>query len=182
VTAGFRKGSERLVYKGRIMELVVGEFLTPDGERIERDVLHHPGAVAAVPLIGDEVVLVRQYRPAIDAEVLEIPAGIRDVDGEPLEVTAARELAEEIGMHPGRLEPLCSFYNAVGFSDELIHVYLATDLTDVERTAQGHEEEHMTIERVRLDDAPRMIASGELRDAKTIIGLMLTLERRSAHS
>ena len=178
MNAGFRKGGERRIHKGPIMELVVGEFFSPDGHRMERDLVHHPGAVAVVPIIGDEAVMVRQYRPAIDAELLEIPAGIRDVDGEDLELTAARELAEEIGMHPGRLEPLCRFYNAVGFSDELIHVYLATDLADVERTAQGHEEEHMTIERIRLDDVPSLIASGELCDAKSIIGLTLAIQRR----
>jgi ADP-ribose pyrophosphatase len=163
------------------MDLVVGEFFAPDGRRMERDIVHHPGAVAVVPIVGDEAVLVRQYRPALDAELLEIPAGIRDVDGEPLETTAARELAEEIGMRADRLDYLCAFYNAPGFSDERIHLFVGTGLTEVGRDAQGHEEEHMTIERVRLDDVPRLVASGELTDAKSIIGLLLVLGRRSGH-
>jgi 8-oxo-dGTP pyrophosphatase MutT (NUDIX family) len=178
LTSGFRKGSERTVYKGRIIDVVVGEFFAPDGERMERDLVHHPGAVCAVPIVGDEAILVRQYRAALDAELLEIPAGLRDVDGEPPELTASRELEEEIGMRPGRLEPLCRFYNAAGFSDELIHVYLATELVEVPREAHGVEEAHMTIVRVRLTDVPELIASGELCDAKSIIGLTLAMQRR----
>jgi ADP-ribose pyrophosphatase len=179
LSAGFRKGRERRVHKGPIMELVVGEFFAPDGHPMQRDIVHHPGAVAVVPIVGDEAVLVRQYRPALDAELLEIPAGIRDVDGESLEATAARELAEEIGMRAATLEHLCAFHNAPGFSDELIHLFVGTGLTEVPRDAQGHEEEHMTIERVRLDDVPALVASGELTDAKSIIGLLLVLQRRA---
>jgi ADP-ribose pyrophosphatase len=178
LAAGFRKGDERVVHQGRIIQVAVGEFFAPDGERLERDLVHHPGAVCAVPIVGDEAILVRQYRPALGAELLEIPAGLRDVDGEPPEQTAARELEEEIGMRPGHLEPLCTFFNAAGFSDEQIHVFLATDLVEVERQAHGPEEAHMTIERVRLDDVPAMIASGELCDAKSIIGMLLAIQRR----
>ena len=173
MTAGFRKGPERVVYDGHVITVAVGEFTAPNGERIERDLVHHRGAVSVVPLIGDEVVLVRQYRAALDGLLLEIPAGLRDVDGESPEQTAVRELAEEIGMRPGKLELLTRFYNAAGFSDEEIIVFLATDLTEVPLEAQGAEEEHMTIERVRLADVDSMIASGALRDAKSIIGLLL---------
>lgn len=169
----FTRGPERSVYKGYVFELVVGEFEAPDGERFQRDVVRHPGAVSVVPVDGDEVVLVRQYRPALDEHLLEIPAGIRDVAGEAFEATAARELEEEIGMLPGRLEHLCRFYNAPGMSDEEIVVFLATDLRTTEVRAHGPEEQHMTIERVRLDDVERLIASGEIVDGKTIIGLLL---------
>jgi ADP-ribose pyrophosphatase len=178
LAAGFRKGDERIVHRGRIIDVVVGEFFAPGGERLERDLVRHPGAVCAVPIVGDEAILVRQYRAALDAELLEIPAGLRDVDGEAPESTAARELEEEIGMRPGRLEPLCTYFAAAGFSDELIHVFLATDLVEVPRQTHGAEEEHMTIERVRLDAVPGLIASGELRDAKSIIGLLLAIQRR----
>jgi 8-oxo-dGTP pyrophosphatase MutT (NUDIX family) len=182
VAAGFRKGSERPIYKGHSIEVVVGEFFAPDGTRLERDIVHHPGAVCVVPVDGDEAILVRQYRAALDRELLEIPAGVRDVAGEPPEVTAGRELAEEIGMQAGRLELLTSFFNAPGFSDEELHVYLATDLEQVERHAHSIEEEHMTIERIRLDAVPGMIASGELDDAKSIIGLLLARQHRSRHA
>jgi 8-oxo-dGTP pyrophosphatase MutT (NUDIX family) len=178
VAAGFRKGSEQTIYKGRIIEVAVGEFFTPDGERLERDLVHRPGAVCAVPIVGDEAILVRQYRPALDLELLEIPAGLRDVPDEPLEVTAERELAEEIGMHPRKLELLCAFYNTAGFCDEKIHVFLASDLMPVPQETQSAEEAHMTIERVRLDDVPALIASGELCDAKSIIGLTLAIQHQ----
>src|SRR4051794_28940678 len=95
----FGKESEREIYEGRIIRVTSGTFRDPDGESFERDIVHHPGAVSVVPLLDDgRVVLVRQYRAALDVDLLEIPAGIRDVDGEAPEVTASRELAEEIGM------------------------------------------------------------------------------------
>jgi ADP-ribose pyrophosphatase len=174
---GFRRASERRVYKGRVIELVITEVVTPDGQVIERDIVHHPGAVAVVPIIGDEAILVRQYRAALDTDFLEIPAGLRDVPEEPPEATAARELAEEIGMHPGHLEMLCRVRNTPGFCDELVTIYLATDLEPVQRQAHGVEEEHMAIERVRLDDVDALIASGELTDGKSIIGLQLVLRK-----
>lgn len=129
-----------------------------------------------MPVDGDEVVLVRQYRAAVDLEVLEIPAGKRDVAGEDPELTAHRELAEEVGLAAGSLRKLAEFYNSIGFSDELSHVYLATDLTPVADDRQGIEEQHLTIERIRLDDVPALIAARELVDAKTVIGLLLARE------
>ena len=125
---------------------------------------------------GDEVVLVRQYRAAVDLEILEIPAGKRDVAGEAPEITAHRELAEEVGLTAGRLVKLAEFYNSIGFSDELSHVFLGTDLTPVPDDRQGEEEEHMTVERIRLDDVPALVAAGELVDAKTVIGLLMARE------
>jgi ADP-ribose pyrophosphatase len=149
----------------------------PVGHRFERDVVHHPGAVAVVAVDGDEAVLVRQYRVPIQDVLLEIVAGKRDVHGEELEVTAHRELEEEIGFRAGSLELLTRFHNSPGFCDEMIHVFLATDLTPVPMRRDGAEEQAMTIERILLDDVPLLIASGELRDAKTIIGLTLARER-----
>lgn len=169
----FTRGPERLVHRGHIIDVVVGEFTAPDGHRFERDLVHHPGAVSVVPVDGDHAVLVRQYRAALDQHLLEIPAGIRDVDDESPEATAARELEEEVGMRADTLELLCRFYNAPGFSDEEIVVYLATGLTATEVRPDGHEEQHMTVERVRLDDVESLIARGELVDAKSIIGLLL---------
>ena len=125
---------------------------------------------------GDEVVLVRQYRAAVDLEILEIPAGKRDVAGEAPELTAHRELAEEVGLTAGRLVKLAEFYNSIGFSDELSHVFLGTELSPVPADRQGEEEEHMTVERIRLDDVPALVAAGELVDAKTVIGLLMARE------
>jgi ADP-ribose pyrophosphatase len=173
--SAFRRTAEQEIYQGAVITLGVGTFVGPDGEPFERDVVHHPGAVSVVPLIDDEFVLVRQYRAALDHDLLEIPAGKRDVPGEPPEDTAHRELVEEVGYRAGRLIKLAEFYNSPGFSDEHSHTFLGLDLTAVAASAQGIEEEHMTIERVPVDRVPAMIASGELIDAKTIIGLTLAL-------
>jgi ADP-ribose pyrophosphatase len=134
--------------------------------------------VSVVPVVdeGAAVLLVRQYRAAIDAELLEIPAGKRDVEGEPPEDTARRELEEEVGMRAGRLERLAEFYNSPGFCDEHAWVFLALDLEPAEASAHSVEEQHMQVEKVALDDVPAMIADGRLKDAKSIIGLTLARE------
>ena len=172
---GFRKLGERSVWQGQLVSAAVGRFAAPDGSTFERDVVHHPGAVSVVPVVddGEVVLLVRQYRAAVDRERLELPAGKRDVDGEAPEVTARRELEEEIGMRAGRIDKLAEFYNSPGFSDEHSFVYLALDLEACDLSAQGIEEEHMTVERVALDRVPELVASGEIVDAKTVIGLCL---------
>src|SRR5438105_4205250 len=160
----FRKLDEREIYRGPLISVAEGTFESPAGERFERDVVHHPGAVSVVPLLpGDrEVVLVRQYRAALDRLLLEIPAGKRDIADEPVELTAHRELEEEIGMRAARLEPLAEFFNSPGFCDEHSFVFLARDLEPTRSSAQGVEERHMTIERVALDAVPELIASGRL--------------------
>jgi ADP-ribose pyrophosphatase len=122
---------------------------------------------------------VRQYRAAIDRELLEIPAGKRDVADEPPELTAHRELAEEVGRVAGRMDLLGTFFNTPGFCDEYSFTYLARDLTEVAIEAHSVEEAAMTIERMPLADALGLIASGEIVDAKTIIGLLLAKERVS---
>ena len=121
--SGFRSLSERVVYEGVIFKVVSGEFETPDGQVIQRDIVRHPGAVSVVPIIGDEVILVRQYRAATDKEILEIPAGKRDVPGEPLETTARRELIEEIGYSTDSLVLLATVYSSAGYSDEYSYVF-----------------------------------------------------------
>ncbi|MCA1691056.1 MAG: NUDIX domain-containing protein [Acidimicrobiales bacterium] len=174
----FRKLGEHVVFKGSLIEVAQATFEGPDGKTFERDVVHHPGAVSVVPVIdgGRSVLLVRQYRAAIDREILEIPAGKRDVDGEAVELTARRELEEEVGMRAGRLELLAEFYNTPGFCDEHAFVFMARDLEACASSAQGVEEQNMTIEEVALDDVPGLISSGQLVDAKSIIGLCLARE------
>ncbi len=176
--AAFRKTGEEQLYQGHVISLGVGTFVGPDDEPFTRDVVHHPGAVSVVPLLDDDrVVLVRQYRAALDTWLLEIPAGKRDIPGEPPEVTAGRELAEEVGYVAAELTLLARFHNSAGFSDELSFVYLGTALTATATDLQGVEEEHMTIEVVALDDVDALIRQAEITDAKTIIGLTLTLRR-----
>jgi len=179
VGPGFAHVRDEVVHTGPVISLVVGHYTAPDGTPFTREVVRHPGAVSVVPLHADgTVTLVRQYRAALDRELLEIPAGKRDIVGEAPEVTAARELAEEVGLRAGRLEPLAQFVNSAGFSDEYSHVFLATDLSEVADARQGLEEQHMTVERVDLRDVPGLIARHDLVDAKTVIGLTLTIARR----
>lgn len=157
------------------------EIQGPEGDVFEREVVHHPGAVVVVPVTAEgRVIMVRQYRAAVEDELLEIPAGKRDVDGEPTEVTAARELAEEVGRAASRLDLLARFYNSPGFTDEFTWLYLARDLHDVPNDRQGSEEQAMTVEEVDLGDVAGLIASGAIRDAKSIIGLCLAREHLSA--
>ncbi len=176
----FRRLGEQLRYQGSLIEVSSVEFEGPAGDRFQRDVVRHPGAVVVVPLTAEgKVIMVRQFRAAIGADLLEVPAGKRDVDGEPTEVTAARELAEEVGRRAGRLDLLARFYNSPGFTDELTHLYLAQDLEEVPTDRQGWEEQQMTVEEVALDDVLLLIGEGRLVDAKSIIGLALTRERIS---
>lgn len=171
---GFRLLAEETVHRGHAIEVTVGTFEGPDGRRFTRDVVHHVGAVGVLPLHDDgTVTLVRQYRAPIDADLLEIPAGLRDVRDEPPEETAARELAEEAGLRAEHYELLCRFHNSPGHSDEVVHVYLATGLRDVDPDLQGIEEEHLTVERLPVDELMTMIADGRLTDAKTVIGVAL---------
>jgi ADP-ribose pyrophosphatase len=170
---GFRVvGSETLVDAG-FLSISRLHVAASDGEEFDRHVVHHPGAVVVVPVIDDSALLVRQWRVATGRDLLEVPAGKRDVDGEAPESTANRELVEEIGYEAGRLDKLCEFYNSPGFCDEYTHLFLATELEERTRAAVTHEEAAMTIERVPLDRVDALIATGELVDAKSIIGLLL---------
>lgn len=174
MTEDFRLVSEALIYQGYAIEVTVGTFVGPDGETFTRDVLHHPGAVAVIPLHDDgTVTLVRQYRTALGATLLEIPAGLRDVPGEDPAATAARELVEEVGLQATDLRLLTAFHNAPGYADEVVHVFAARGLTAVDASAQGPEERAMTIERHSIPELVAMIERGEITDAKTMIAILL---------
>ena len=173
---GFRHVEESLIYEGHVWNVVAATFESPRGERFERDIVRSPGAVAVVPLLHRRdvptVVLVRQYRPALDRIMMEIPAGMRDVADEPTELTAARELAEEVGLAAGRLEHLTHYFSSAGMTDSTMHLYLATELTAVASAAHGPEEEHMEIVELPLAAAIDMVMRGDIHDAKTVIGLL----------
>lgn len=179
--AEFAKRGEREVHRGHVITTTVGTFVAPDGSEFERDLVHHPGAVSVVPLRDDgTVILVRQYRAAIDRHLLEIPAGKRDVAGEEPAHTAARELAEEAGVVADHLDLLAEFYNSPGFSDEHSFVFLARGLHPTAMARHGIEEQSMSIEHVPLEMVPALVETGEIVDAKTIIGLLLARERLSS--
>lgn len=174
---GFRIVGSEVAASTGFLDIERLEIEVPDGSRHDRSVVRHPGAVGVVAVepSGARAILVRQYRASVDRALLEVPAGRRDVDGEPPDVTAARELDEEVGYRPGRLVKLAEFYNSPGFCDEYCHIYLALD---IEPTAsarpEGPEESAMTLEWIELADVEALIATGALVDAKSIVGLLLT--------
>jgi ADP-ribose pyrophosphatase len=153
----------------------VDEVKLPDGRRARREIVEHAPAIAAVPLREDgQVVLVRQWRQPVGEALLEIPAGVMN-PGETPEQSAARELAEEIGYRPQRLELLFSVYLAPGYSEELIHIFLATGL--VPAHAEADEDENLHPVLMPLAEAAARCRAGELRDAKTVAGILAAAER-----
>jgi 8-oxo-dGTP pyrophosphatase MutT (NUDIX family) len=165
----FERVSSETVWEGRIASVRVDRYRYDDGEQAEREVVAHPGAVAVVAHDGERLFLVRQPREAVgEPDLLELPAGKLDEDGEgPLD-TAKRELAEEIGKGAKTWAHLTSFYTSPGFVDEECHVYLATDLYD--ESAEAGEDERIEIVEVPLTDLDDVIAS--CRDAKSLVGLL----------
>lgn len=158
-------------FAGRLLHVRVDTVRLPNGGEATREVVVHPGAVALVPLLGDDVILVRQWRQPLGEMTLEIPAGTLD-PGECVEECAARELREETGYAPGRLDRLFALALAPGYSSEIIHVYLARDLTPA--AGEQDADEKVSAERVPLDEALRRCLTGELADAKTVAGLLAT--------
>lgn len=162
-----RVGSEE-VWTGRIATVRNDRFRHADGEVVEREIVSHPGAVAVVAHDGEHVWLVRQPREAVDDYLLELPAGKLDEEGEDALATAKRELAEEVGKAAHSWRHLTTFYASPGFTDEQIHVYLATDLYDEQ--AETDEIERIEIVKVPLAEIDGVIRSNV--DSKTLIGLL----------
>ncbi|HYV09620.1 MAG TPA: NUDIX hydrolase [Pyrinomonadaceae bacterium] len=169
--------SSQKVFDGRVFKVTVDTVV--EGElTYQRDVVHHPGSAVIVPVHDDgTVVLVRQYRHPAVRYLLELPAGTLD-DGERPEAGAARELEEELGLIAEGLDKLSEFFVSPGFLEEKMWVYLATGLT--EGKPQPDEDEVLDVVRLPIGDALEMITSGEIQDAKTIIGLILAAPRVGA--
>tara|TARA_B100000953_G_scaffold283844_1_gene263145 strand:+ start:592 stop:1098 length:507 start_codon:yes stop_codon:yes gene_type:complete len=163
-------------FSGKVVSIFEATFRGPNKELMTREIARHPGAVCMVPLDGSIVTMVRQYRCATDEYLLEIPAGKRDLSGEPPEQTAQRELIEEVGLRAGELQLLGEFYNSPGFCDEYSFCYLATNCVAVPDSRQGLEEEYMEVIHIDLEDVTMMIAEKRIVDAKSILGLMLAKE------
>lgn len=174
--SGARPVDERTVYKGRVVDLRVETIEFADGERREREIVEHPGAVAIVALNGGDLVLVRQYRAPARRMLLEIPAGTRDrlADGtiEQPDVTAVRELAEETGMRAGTWRHLGTFWTAPGFASETMDLYLATDLVPAGEGSIPAEDERIELLRVGWRQAVEMAERGEIEDAKSLVGIL----------
>lgn len=176
---GFRRVDERRIHRGYVWDLVAAEFESPDGSRFQRDIVRSPGAVGVLPLVFDaegnaSVVLVSQYRPPHDRAIIEMPAGMRDVEGEHTAEVARRELIEEAGLEADGIELLTEILPSPGMTDSVTTLYLATGCTPVPHDRQGPEEEHMELLHLPLSDAVAMVTAGEIADAKTVVALLLT--------
>ncbi len=144
-----------------------------DGRLHHRQVVRHPGAVTILPMVDDEhVCLIRNYRISVESTLIELPAGTREPNEAPV-VTARRELIEETGYQAGKLTPLHEFYLSPGILDERMHLYVATDLVHVGANREiGEEIENLVVP---FSQAVAMIQTGEIQDAKTIVGILFYL-------
>jgi ADP-ribose pyrophosphatase len=156
----------RTVFEGKLVSVEVHEGRY-------REIVRHPGSCATVPLHGEDVLLVRQYRDAVDETLLEIPAGTRDIAGEDVSACAAREVREETGHRVARIRPLGWIYNSPGFLDERVDLFLA------EVEPEGDPEEDIEVVRMPLAEAIMAVRRGDIRDAKTAVGLLLSEMVRS---
>ncbi|MGJ0846685.1 NUDIX hydrolase [Tissierella praeacuta] len=157
------------LYEGKLLNLRVDTVEIPDKKYSKREIVEHPGGVAIIPITNDNsIVLVKQYRKAIERFLLEIPAGKLEINEEPRE-TAIRELKEETGFEAKKLEYLLEFYTSPGFSNEKIYLFLATDL--IEGESNPDVGEFIDIEEHSIDDLVKMVERGEIVDSKTIIGI-----------
>jgi 8-oxo-dGTP pyrophosphatase MutT (NUDIX family) len=172
----FERVDERTVHDGKIFRLCLERYRYPDGAVAEREIVRHGGAVGMVCHDDTYVYLVRQPREAVgDPDFLEIPAGRLDQEGESALDAAQRELAEEIGKAAARWEPIKSYVSSAGMSDEVVHLFHATGLSD--RSAEADENERIEIVTWPLSDLAGAIAA--TRDSKTIIGLQWLMLDRS---
>ena len=164
------------LYNGKIFNVALEKVTLPNGVTKDREVVRHPGAAAMVPLLDDgNVVLVKQYRHAVNNYLWEIPAGTLEPDEEPV-ACAERELIEETGYEATNFDKLTEILPAPGYTDEHIHIFLATGLTLAEQRLE--DDEVLTVQPTPFDKAIEMIKAGEIQDAKTIVGLLLTSMRQ----
>lgn len=172
----FERPLERTVLcKGRRFDFERVVYAAPGGERIEREVVRHPGAVVVVPLLDDgRIVLIRNRRYAVGTTLWELPAGTLEAGEEPARC-AARELTEETGFRARTVDPLGSFYTTPGLTDELMHAYCARGLTEVGQALEPGEE--IEVHPVPRADAIRMLDDGDLIDAKSMLALLIAQRR-----
>jgi ADP-ribose pyrophosphatase len=168
----FTQESTSTLGEGLFIRLERLSLRAPDGTLHPRDVLRHPGGVAVLPVDGDRVWLLKQYRVALDRHILEIPAGKRDVSGEPPIETARRELAEELGMVAAEWVSLGTMAPSPGYTDEIIHLFAAGGIVAGTRKPDGAEEMEAEVVEMSLEDALTGIDDDVITDAKTQIALL----------
>jgi ADP-ribose pyrophosphatase len=166
--------SSKVVFKGRALKMRVDTVLTADGRQSTREIVEHPDCIAVVAIDArGNVLLERQYRQALGKELLEIPAGGIDAGEEP-ETAVVREMREETGFRPQKVTKLTGFYSSPGFTNEYLHLYLATDLVPDPLSAE--DTTGIDVMPVPLAQIPTLITSGKIQDAKSIAGLLYYLE------
>jgi 8-oxo-dGDP phosphatase len=179
----YRVLDKEKVFQGRVISVYREQVAMPGGGDSARDIVRHPGAVAVAALDEqDRIVLVRQYRHAVGDYMWELPAGLRDADGEPPLETGRRELAEEAQLAAAEWWELATVNSSPGFSDELVLIYLAEDLTVADRPdgfVIEHEELDMTVERVPLADVVQWVFDGRIRNSSAIVGILAAAQARS---
>ncbi len=169
--------SSKAIFTGRAVRLRVDQVQMPSGRLTTREVVEHDDCVAIVALDeGGNVLLVDQFRQAVGQNLLEIPAGGID-PGEDADAAVRREMREETGFMPGRIEPMGGFYSTPGYCTEYLYLYLATDLTP--SPLQAEDTEVITVVKVPLKDVLGLITSHRIRDAKSIAGLLFYLQRQA---
>ncbi len=165
-----RKVSSKEVFNGKLLHVFYDEAELPNGETSSREWIKHPGACAVVPVFENgDIMLIKQFRYPMSQIFWEVPAGKID-SGEAQDLTAMRELKEEAGLGAGRLEYVGHFYPGIGYSDEVIHIYLASGLSITNQ--QTDEDEFVLRERIPFEEAVKMVHSGEINDGKTVICLL----------
>ena len=179
-SSGFRHIGRRHVGDLWFLKLTMLDVETPTGDVVERVAIEHPGAVAVVAVDGDDIVLIDQYRAPADDSLLEIPAGKLDHPNEDPATTARREVEEEVGLVLGELVHLTTIWTSVGFTDERIAIYYSSDLAPGVRSPVGAEEVASEIVRMPFDEAHRLVASGAITDAKTVVGILMAANHRAA--
>jgi ADP-ribose pyrophosphatase len=158
------------VYRGKVVNLLVDTISLKSGRTAIREVVQHPGGVVAVPLMDNgDILLVRQYRYPLQKYILELPAGKLDSNQSPLD-TIRRELEEEAGYRATTWSYESTFYTSPGFSNELLHLFLARDLTPAAQRLE--EDEHITVETYSLEQCLEKIEGGDIVDGKTILGIL----------
>lgn len=171
-----RTVASETLFNGKIIELRVDEVELPDGKRAKRELIKHPGAVAIIAITEEgKIVLVEQFRKALERSIIEIPAGKIEPGEEP-EKTAIRELEEETGYRANKFSYLQSFATSPGFADEIIHLYLATSLEKVENPAAGDDDEFINLQECSVAEAEEMMKDGRIYDAKTAFAVLYTKE------
>ncbi|KJJ40475.1 ADP-ribose pyrophosphatase [Bacillus subtilis] len=159
------------IFSGKVIDLYVEDVELPNGKTSKREIVKHPGAVAIVAVTDEgKIIMVKQFRKPLERTIVEIPAGKLE-KGEKPEYTALRELEEETGYTAKKLTKITAFYTSPGFADEIVHVFLAEELSILEEKRELDEDEFVEVMEVTLEDALKLVESREVYDAKTAFAI-----------